>query len=222
VAAVFIVASVAPAVADPAAIAADSMAAAEQMANEGVAAPAQPQQPTIIKLPALTLIEIRILDEVSSKTAFSGQEIQLELAEPLYVTAELGIPAGTTVEGLVIHADRGGMGGKSGELLLGAKRIRLSADVAIPLRSFKLGPARGRSNETLAFAAAATVGLPSLFIKGGSARIPAGTVANAKTSLDTEIPVALLSKLPLMAASANQPAPSAPAPTTQDNPTQGE
>lgn len=175
-----------------------------------------------IRLPALTAVELKVLDELTSKTAISGMPVRLALSRPLYVGPGLGIPEGAEAEGVVIHAAKGGMGGKSGELLIGAKLIRLGPNAAIPLRSFKLGPAKGRNNETLAFATAVTVGLPALLINGGSARVPAGTIANAKTSADVEIPVALLSKLPPMPELANPPAPATPAPATQTNLNQGE
>ena len=182
----------------------------------------QPAQPATIILPALTVIELRVLDEVSSKTAVTGAPIRLALARPLYLMPELGLPAGTPVEGVVIHAAKGGMGGKSGELLLGAKSIELGPEFRIPLRSFKLGPASGKNNETLAFATAVAVGLPALLINGGSAWVPAGTQANAKTSVEVSIPATLLSKLPLVPATATPPALSAPAPATQPISTQGE
>ena len=187
-----------------------------QPAPPAVAAPAS------IKLPALTAVELKVLDDLTSKTAESGMPVRLALARPLYVAADLGIPEGTAVEGVVIHAAKGGMGGKSGELLIGAKLIRMSPETSIPLRSFKLGPAKGRNNETLAFATAVAVGLPALLINGGSARVPAGTIANAKTSAEIDIPVTLLSKLPPMTGLANPPVPAAPAPATQDNSNQGE
>lgn len=152
--------------------------------------------PSAIKLPALTIVDLKLLDEVSSKSAISGQPVRLALARPLYITDTLGVPAGTAVEGLVIHAAKGGMGGKSGELLLAAKRIILSPSVEIPLRSFKLGPARGKSNETLAVVTTATVGVVGLLITGGSAKAPAGSVASAKTAAEVTIPVALLTALP--------------------------
>jgi hypothetical protein len=156
--------------------------------------------PATINLPALTIVELTVLDEVSSKTAISGQPVRLALASPLYVTSDLGLPARTLVEGFVIHAAKGGMGGKSGELLIGAKRIALSQTTEIPLRSFKLGPARGKNNETLAFAttvaAGAVGGVAAMFITGGSAKAPAGAIASAKTAADVSIPLALLTKLP--------------------------
>ncbi len=104
-------------------------------------------------------------------------------------------------------------------MLIGAKLIRLGDNMAIPLRSFRLGPAKGRNNETLAFATAVTVGLPALLINGGSTRIPAGAIANAKTSSDVEIPAALLTKLPPLPAVATTPAPLTPAAATQANST---
>jgi hypothetical protein len=183
-----------------------------------------PAPVTAIKLPALTVVELRVLDDVTSKTAVAGAPVRLALARPLYLTPELGIPEGTPVEGVIIHAAKGGMGGKSGELLLGARKIILS-DAAIPLRSFKLGPAQGLNNETLAFATAVAVGLPALFINGGSARIQAGAIANAKTSADTEISVTLLSKLPPIPpppAPAYSPVPPTLAPSTQPTSNQGE
>lgn len=206
-----------------AALAGEPAAAPEAGSNVSMAAPAAQAEtgtqdtvqaaPSSIRIPALTAVELTVLEEVSSKTAVSGQPVKLALASPLQVAPELGLPAGTPVEGLVIHAARGGMGGKSGELLLGAKRIALPDGTAIALRSFKLGPARGRNNETLAFATAVTVGLPALFITGGSARIPAGTIANAKTSADIEVSASSLTRLP--------PAASAPS-ITQPVSTQGE
>jgi len=206
----------------PAATQQDLPATDQATANEPVAAP------TVIKLPALAGVSLRVLEEVTSKTAVIGAPVHLALARPLYVTQELGLPAGTPVEGIVIHAAKGGMGGKSGELLIGAKRILLSEGVIIPLRSFRLGPAKGQSNEGVAFGAAVAGGavgaVASMFIVGGSAKVPDGTEANAKTSAETPIPVIYLSKLPVMPALVVASVPATPAPATQPtpNPTQGE
>lgn len=193
-------------------------------------APEQPAQaiaaPTELKLPMLSGVRLLVIDEISSKTAVTGDPVKLRLARPLYVGPQLGLPAGTPVEGVVIHAAKGGMGGKSGELLVGAKAIVLSDSVRVPLRSFKLAPARGKNNEGVAMGAAVAGGavgaVASMFIVGGSARIPAGIEATAKTSADATIPVALLSPLPPIEAVVTTRAPAAPALATQANPTQGE
>ena len=169
--------------------------------------------PADLKLPALSVVELTVVDEVSSKTAITGQPVKLALASPLYLTSDLGLPAGTPVEGVVIHSARPGMGGKAGELLIGAKRIHLSQMVEIPLRSFKLTPARGKNNEAIAFGATvaggAIGGVAAMFITGGSATAPAGASAAAKTAAEVSIPMALLSKLPPRA---SDPALTAPPP----------
>ena len=172
--------------------------------------PIPPPAPTHIKLPALSGVSLKVLEEMSSKTAVPGHAVRLALASPLYLAPELGLPAGTPVEGVVIHAAKGGMGGKSGELLIGAKRIFLSPTAEIPLRSFKLGPAKGQNNEALAMGATiaggAIGGVAAMFITGGSARVPADAIANAKTSAEVDIPIALLSALPLVPALSVTPA----------------
>jgi hypothetical protein len=182
-----------------------------------------PPAPTHIKLPALSGVSLKVLEEVSSKTAVPGQPVRLALASPLYITSELGLATDTPVEGVVIHAAKGGMGGKSGELLIGARRIVLSPAAAIPLRSFKLGPAKGQNNEALAMGATiaggAIGGVAAMFITGGSARVPADAIANAKTSAEVEIPVALLSALPFVPAVSVKPAPVAQATAIQPAPT---
>ena len=186
-------------------------AAAQSVMHEAAAAvdpaptltPPQTVAPSTLPLPSLTEIELTVLEAVTSKTAVIGHPVKLALARAVYLSPELGIPAGTPVEGVVIHAAKGGMGGKSGELLLGAKRIILSESLSVPLRSFKLAPARGKNNEGIAFASSVAGGAigatVAMFIVGGSATVPQGMTAVAKTRSDTEIPVVLLSKLPVTA-----------------------
>jgi len=200
--------------------AAPTIAAAQPVEPAGgptIPAPVEAMPPIVapapadLKLPALTVVELTVVAEVSSKTAITGQPIRLALASPLYLTSDLGLPAGTPVEGIVIHSARPGMAGKAGELLLGARRITLSQSVEIPLRSFKLTPARGKNNETLALGVTAAVGVVGLLITGGSATAPAGASAAAKTAADVSIPLALLTKLPPRASELAQSPPPPPA-----------
>ncbi len=177
---------------------------------------AAPSLPVTYHLPPLFPVDLIVVDEVSSKIAITGQPVRLVLARPLYVTADLGLPEGTAVEGVVIHAAKGGMGGKSGELLIAARRIAMAGDIAIPLRSFQVAPAHGKNNEGLAFGVSAAVGFPGLLITGGSARIPAGTRAFAKTREAVDLPAALLAKLP------PQPVTIVPAPAAPTSSTKGE
>lgn len=202
------------------------VAAPEIQPVQPVSEPSPQAQPTsaCCRLPALLPVELVLLEDVSSKTAYSGMSVRLALAQPLYFTDSLGLPAGTPVEGLVIHSAAKGMAGKPGELLLGAQRIRLQDGSEIRLRSFKLAPARGKNNETLANATTATVGIVGLLITGGSATAPSGARATAKIAAEAIIPVNLLSPLPPYSggAAAAAATPVAPSSTTPSIVTQGE
>lgn len=181
---------------------------------------AVPALPNTHNLPTLYPVELIVVNEVSSKLAKAGDPVKLQLARPLYVTSDLGLAEGTLVEGVVIHAAKGGMGGKSGELLIAAQRISLNNMIAIPLRSFRVAPARGTNNEGVAMglmiAGGAVGGVASMFVTGGSARVPAGTRAFAMTRSAIDLPTALLVSLPL------QPVKSIPAPVMPAITTKGE
>jgi hypothetical protein len=139
-------------------------------------------------IPARTLLEIEIVDRVSSKLNRPGDRFAIRLAEPVLVDGNLLIPAGIRGEGEVVHAAKGGAGGKGGELILAARFLDLDG-VRIPLRSFRYGPSQGHDKtktvNTMNVAAAAFVpalAFAGLFISGGNVDIPAGTRANAQTA----------------------------------------
>ena len=149
-----------------------------------------------LRLPALTPVRLRVIGEVSSKTHVKGDKVEIILAEPLRVSATLAIPAGTLGVAEVIHSAQGGMGGKAGELLVAARSLDFSPDLHIPLRSFRLAPANGKSNEALAMglsiAVGVTGGIAAMVMTGGSARIPDRSEAFAKTAADVDLPIAQL------------------------------
>lgn len=151
---------------------------------------------TSLRLPALTPLRLRIDGEISSKTHKTGDKIVIVLSEPLRVSDTLAIPAGTRGVGEVIHAAKGGMGGKPGELLLAARSLDLSTDIHVQLRSFKVAPVTGKNQQGvamgMAIAGGAVGGVASMIITGGSARIPDRSEAFAKTAADVDVPIALL------------------------------
>ena len=107
------------------------------------------------------------------------------------------------------------MGGKPGELLLGARYLELG-DLRIPLRSLKL-VTRSKDNTDLALilsASGAAGGVAALFMTGGDSRVANGMQATAKIAADIDIPV---DRLTPMAAIAGPPivvAPATGAPST--------
>lgn len=112
------------------------------------------------------------------------------------MSGALTIPAGTRGVAEVIHAAKGGMGGKAGELLIAARFLQLGPDVQIPLRSFRLAPIAGKNNEGLAtglsIAGGVAGGIAAMMITGGAARVADGSEAFAKTASDVDIPTAQL------------------------------
>lgn len=153
-----------------------------------------------LRLPALTPVRLRVIGEVSSKTHVKGDKVNIILAEPLRLSDTLEIPAGTPGVAEVIHAAKGGMGGKAGELLIAARQLDLTPDVHIPLRSFRLAPLSGKNNEGLAMglsiAGGVAGGIAAMVMTGGSARIADRSEAFAKTATDVDLPVAQLHPIP--------------------------
>jgi hypothetical protein len=88
------------------------------------------------------------------------------------------------------------MGGRPGELLLGARYLEHKG-IRIPLRSMKLvsgGKDQSGIATGLAVAGGAIGATAALFITGGQARIANGAPATARTASDVEIPAALLER----------------------------
>ena len=176
------------------------MAGALALAQAGAPAPqAVPEiaaAPTSVRLPELTPLRLRVMDEASSKLSKVGDRVTIMLAEPLRVTDSLAIAGGTTGTAEVIHVAKPGMGGKAGELLIAARSLDLPNGVKVPLRSFRLGSAQGKNNEGLAAGLAIAGGgvgtVAAMFITGGSARIPAGSEAFAKTAAGVDLPLSAL------------------------------
>jgi hypothetical protein len=149
-----------------------------------------------LRLPALTPVRLRVVGEISSKTHVKGDKVVIVLAEPLQLSATVAIPAGTPGVAEVIHSAKGGMGGKAGELLIAARHLNISSDIQIPLRSFRLAPVGGKDNEGLAkglmIAGGMAGGIAAMVITGGSAQIPNGSEAFAKTATEVELSPAQL------------------------------
>ena len=151
---------------------------------------------SFVRLPALTPLRLRVIGEVSSKTNVKGDKVVIALVDPLVVSGALTIPAGTRGVAEVIHAAKGGMGGKAGELLIAARYLQLGPDVQIPLRSFRLAAIAGKNNEGLATGLSVAGGvagsIAAMMITGGASRVADGSEAFAKTAADVDLPIARL------------------------------
>ncbi len=141
-------------------------------------APALP----LTEVPAGTLIQLRIDEEVNSKTHQTGDWYAISLVQPIILGDRTLVPAGTTGRGQVVHSAKSSWGGKAGELILAARYLDLDGR-HVALRGMKLGGVGG-NNEGLAFGASVAGGLvamPLIFaLNGRNADIPAGMYATAK------------------------------------------
>lgn len=139
------------------------------------------------RIPALTPVAIRIHAELGSKISKSGDIFPISLAEPIVIDGRELVPAGITGMGEVVHAKKGGFGGAPGELVLAARYLELNGR-QIRLRSFSLHR-EGKDNLGLTSGVAIAAGLPALFINGGNAVVPSGTVSNAKLREDFNVEI---------------------------------
>lgn len=141
---------------------------------------------TLVTVPALTPLYLRIEEEISSKKNKNGDRFPIAIDEDVRVGATVVIPAGAVGEGEVIHAAKSSVGGKAGELLVTARFVRVG-DREIRLRSFSLG-AKGRDRSDDSLALSIVAGPLAMFVVGGAMIIPRGTVAGAKTAEQIELP----------------------------------
>ena len=155
----------------------------QQPASTEMAVPAAP----CCQLPALTPIELDILTPASSRSSVVGQVIKLRVAAPVVVNGQTLIPAGTEGRAEVIQVSRSALGGKAGELVIGAPVVTLDGQT-ISLKRFRYGPSNGKGNDTASMIATAVIGLPGMFISGGNVDIPYGARANAVVTRDTMVP----------------------------------
>lgn len=143
-------------------------------------------EPTCCTVAALTIVELEILDEASSRTSLIGQKVRIRTAAPLSVDGKIVVPEGTEGLAEVIQASKARMMGKGGELVLGLPFLELNGQ-RIPLKRMRFGPSTGKGNDMLTTVAVASIGLPGLLISGGNVDIAKGARANAVVTNDTFI-----------------------------------
>ena len=133
-------------------------------------------------IPAGTLVEIHIDEQVSSKTNKTGDWFDITLAQPITLNGVELVPAGTHGRGQVVHAAKSGWAGKPGELILAARYLE-TPNGQVPLRAMKLG-AMGKNNSDVAFAASMAFTPLPFVISGTSAVVKPGFLATAKLAVD--------------------------------------
>lgn len=155
-------------------------------AQETPADVAPAPSPETYLLKADTEIHLRLLGPVASNTHKRGERFAMEVAQPVMVDGAIVIPAGAQGEGEVVHAAKGGFGGRAGELILVSRLLR-TGDQTIKLRSFSAGNGDDRVNLAMGL----SVVLVGLFVNGKDIALPAGTNVFAKVATDHLLPATL-------------------------------
>jgi hypothetical protein len=148
--------------------------------------PAAPATSTDLILPANTVIELEMVDAVSSKTSQHGDLFKLRVAADVKSGTTVVIPAGTPAVGQVVHAEKSHGGGKAGELILAARYVDLPQG-QIKLHSSFGAAGKDRSGASMATSIA--FGVFGFFVKGKEIEIPAGSPLSARVAMDTSIAV---------------------------------
>lgn len=80
------------------------------------------------------LIKVRLLENISSKTSFTGEKIHFEIAADVFVNDQLVLKKGAKVLGEVVHVDAA-RGGKKGQLKITFRYAYAKNGQIIPLKS---------------------------------------------------------------------------------------
>jgi len=142
--------------------------------------PAIPENATL--LPANSVVELEMLDTVSSATSKRGDFFRMRVVHALRAGDFELVPAGTVAVGQVVHAQKAGMGGKAGELILAARYLE-TPQGQVPLHS-TLG-AVGVSRTTQSMAVSVALGPLGLVVKGKTVSLPAGSTISVRVAADT-------------------------------------
>ena len=170
-------------------IAAVSLGASCLGASFGAALAQQPTRTAAAarccRLPAGTVVMIELAEPISTKTHKPGDTFAIRLAEPVVVSGQLVLRAGTTGIGEVVESAKPGLGGKAAKLILAARSLTAPGGAELPLKGLQLsGAGKGRENAATALGIGGIVFLPAgiagIALHGGDVSIPAGTQATAK------------------------------------------
>lgn len=150
-----------------------------------------PAAPGEVRVAAGTVLQVELVDELSSTTSKLGDKFAIRLAEPITVDGVVVVPAGAVGQGEVIDAAHGGMAGTPGKLIVAARYLVLNGQ-QVRVRGMTLmvaGENRNGLSQTVMLIPYVG-GLSTMFVKGGEIWMPAGTHATVKVAQDTNLAAA--------------------------------
>lgn len=132
-----------------------------------------------------TVIRVRLLETIDSKTAKNGDIINLETMERVEINGTIAIEANSRVVGRVINAVQNKSMGRKGKLDISIDYVRAKDGTNVPL-SYSLNQS-GKDNTVGVVAGAVLISPVALFIKGKSAVLSKGTEFNTYVARSTRL-----------------------------------
>jgi hypothetical protein len=144
------------------------------------------QESKKIIIPEGTIVVVRSIADISSKTAREGDLLDFVTAEEIMIDGVVVIKENSRVTANVEDAEHAKSLGKQGSLTIKFSNVKSVKGQNIPLRAVR-GSTEGKS--TIGSTVALSVVLSPLFLlkKGKEIKIPAGKQMEAYVSRDTEV-----------------------------------
>ncbi len=95
-----------------------SQSSAQSSTPPPVATPAQTTDPNAVVIPAGTKLPLLLKQAISTKNAREGDAVYAETAFPFVMNDRILIPAGTYVQGKIMHTEHAGRSSKRAEILI--------------------------------------------------------------------------------------------------------
>lgn len=181
-----------------------SPAVAQNQSASTETAPIAAAPTTNAVLRAGTPIQLRLMEEVTTKkkAARVGQRFQLEVAAPVEVNGAVVIPSGTPAWGEITEVRNKGMWGKSGKLNARLLYLRVNGRQIRLTGSFD---DKGVTGTAGVVGAIALVPVAGFFMTGTSATLPKGGEVGAFIDEDVELAIANTKPAPMVVETPKQP-----------------
>lgn len=149
---------------------------------------------TSVVVPAATVVKLKTLAPISSKTNHVGDKIPLMVAEDVLIGNVMAVPKGMKITGVITKAKSSGVFGQNGKLEIQFGDVRSMDGTGIPV---EIGTKAQEEYKKAAGAVGASaagaillgpVGLVGgFFVKGDNVVIPAGTLTYVQTKAEQTV-----------------------------------
>lgn len=147
-----------------------------------------------VMIPVSTLVTMKTLEPLDSKTAQEGETVQFAVADDVVVDGIVAIPRGMEATGTITKARKSGRFGKDGKIEITFHSVRAADSTPVDLIVGEKTKEEYKRTAGAVGASAAgaiilgPVGLVGgLFIHGNDVNIPEGTTMYAETAKDTDV-----------------------------------